>query len=497
MAARDSSIDVIIIGAGISGIDAAYRIQKELPKCTYAILEARASIGGTWDLFRYPGVRSDTDMHCFAFPWRPWKEQHLLADGATILQYLTESAVAEGIDQNIRFRHKVLSANWSSADQTWDLLVFAGKETSHFYCKSMVIGCGYYDYEKPLEADIPGLSKFQGRLVHPQFWPDTLDYREKRLVVIGSGATAISLTTSCAEQASHVIMLQRSPTYIMPLSNDGKSWLGWFLPAYVVSKILRLQLMIIPMVMYAFCRWFPSAARRAIRSEAVKCLGDEFPVDKHFRPVYDPWDQRLCFCPDGDFYRAIRSGKVGVITGHIEKIGPSSIILLSGEEIQADIIVTATGLRLAIAGGMQLYVDGSHVNLAEKVFWRNSWLQDIPNCAFVLGYTNASWTLGADTTAILFCRMMKTLRSRNLSSAVPRSPGYLNTKPYFDIKSTYAQKGAGSLPKTGDKGPWRGRTKYFLDSFRARFGTLSDGIRFYDRFGNPERLEPGGRERNL
>lgn len=498
-----NKLDVVIVGAGISGINTAYRLQTELPDQTYSILEARDSIGGTWDLFRFPGIRSDTDMHCFAFPWRPWKEDRLLIDGATILEYLKEAVAAEKIDRNIRFGHKLLSASWLTEDQIWDLTVGVGKEKIHIMARAIVIGCGYYDYHNPLAANIPGLENFQGKVVHPQFWPENLDYTGKKIVVVGSGATAVTLLPSLTDKAEHVTMLQRSPTYIMPLANHGTTWLIRILPRSLALKIVRLQLMIIPILMYTYCRLFPQSARKMLRREALTRLGDESLVDQHFKPSYDPWDQRLCFAPDGDFFNAIRCGKASVATDHIDKIGPNSIILTCGQSIPADIIVTATGLRLSIAGGATFFVDDKPVALADKILWRNSWLQDMPNCAFVLGYTNASWTLGADTTAVLFCRILKALRSGGLSSAVPRIPASvahssttaaptiattcsspsssvpMKTRPYFNIKSTYARQGANWLPKTADVGPWKGRTNYILDSFRGTYGSINDGMEYY------------------
>jgi cation diffusion facilitator CzcD-associated flavoprotein CzcO len=480
-----SELDVVIIGAGISGLNAAYRIQTELPDHSYSILEARDSLGGTWDLFRYPGIRSDTDLHSFGFPWRPWDEQRLIADGPAILNYLKKSAAETKIDRNIRYHHKVLSASWSTEDQRWDLTVAVDGETSHIYGGALVVGCGYYDYNHPLTAEIPGLENFEGRVVHPQFWPEDLDYEGKKVVIVGSGATAITLLPSMTDKAAHVTMLQRSPTYILPLDNSGKSWLDWVLPRSLVFKIVRLQLITIPLLAYTFCRWFPRMARKWLRNEAVKRLGEDYPVDEHFKPFYDPWDQRLCFAPDGDFYDSIRSGKASVATGRIEKIGPDSIVLQSGEKLSVDIIITATGLKLGIAGGIKFFVDGGggdEVNLADKVLWRASWMQDVPNCAFVLGYTNASWTLGADTTAILFCRVLKMLRSRGLTSAVPRAAtgsGLMRTRPYFDLKSTYAQQGAKAMPLTADTGPWKPRTNYFWDLWKAKHASIEDGLEFH------------------
>jgi cation diffusion facilitator CzcD-associated flavoprotein CzcO len=474
--------DVTIIGAGISGLNTAYRIQTRLPDHSYTILEARGSIGGTWSLFRYPGVRSDTDLHNFGFGWRPWTEKRLLADGPAILKYLQESAEAENIDKHIRLHHKVLSADWSTNEQIWKLKVDHNHTILDYEAKAIVVGTGYYDYKTPFAATIPGLQDFEGQVVHPQSWPEDLSYEDKEVVIIGSGATAVTMLPSMTEKAAHVTMLQRSPTYILPLPNAGTSCLDSILPDYLVFMLVRLRLAIIPVAMFFYCRWFPQSARKLVRAEAVKILGDDYPVDKHFKPNYPPGDQRVCFAPDGDFYKVIREGKASVVTGSISKVGKDSIMMQSGERVLADIIITATGLKLAVAGGMSVSVDGVRVNPGKKVLWRHSWLEDVPNCAFVLGYTNASWTLGADTTAILFCRMMKSLRSRSLTSAVPRvrkPHKAMKTKPYFDLTSTYARQGASSVPVTGDYGPWNPRTNPFLDWLRASYGGIEEGLDFY------------------
>jgi cation diffusion facilitator CzcD-associated flavoprotein CzcO len=473
-------LDVIIIGAGISGLNTAYRVQTTLPDYSYAILEATGSIGGTWSLFRYPGVRSDTDLHNFGFGWRPWTEKRLLADGPAILKYLQRSIEAEEIDQHIRFHHKVVSANWSVAEQVWKLSVEVMSEIMELRGRALVVGSGYYDHHTPLAVDIPGLQDFAGQVIHPQFWPEELDYQGKRVVIIGSGATAVTLLPNMTESAAHVTMVQRSPTYIMPLPNASTSWMDSLLPASLVFMLIRFQLAIMPILIYAYSRWFPRATRKMLRTEAVKYLGDDYPVDEHFKPAYEPWDQRLCFAPDGDFYKAIRAGTASVVTGRIGTVGRDSITMQSGKKMHADIIITATGLKLAIGGGIAFSVDGQSMNLAEKVLWRHSWLQDVPNCAFVLGYTNASWTLGADTTAILFCRMLEAMRSRNFTSVVPRVTNQrMQTRPYFDIKSTYAKQGAGSVPVTGDTGPWKGRTNSFLDWLKAAYGGIEEGLDFY------------------
>lgn len=479
--------DVIIIGAGISGLNTAYRVQTELPDHQYTILEARDTLGGTWDLFRYPGIRSDTDLFTFGFPWRPWTERKLIADGDSILDYLSESVKTAQISQHIRYHHRVVSANWLTRNQKWNVSVEKSingvAQFVQMRASLLVVGCGYYDYERPLEAEIPGLDNFKGSVIHPQFWPDKLDYTGKRMVVIGSGATAITLLPNLATKASHVTMLQRSPTYIMSLPGYS-SWPHRFLPDTVVFKIRRLQFLIMPVLLWFYCRWFPESARQMFRNEAITHLGraNTDAVDKHFKPMYNPWDQRVCFAPDADFFQCIRSGKASVATGNIDSVKASSIVLRSGQEIPADIIVTATGLKLRLGGGIKLCVDDEAIVFGDKLLWRSSWLQDVPNCAFVLGYTNASWTLGADVTAHLFCRMAKVLRHERLTSVIPRlgkRKSDQDITPYLKLKSTYVQKASKDFPMTGSRGPWQGRTFYFWDLFKAKYTSIGEGLEWY------------------
>lgn len=478
--AASATLDVIIIGAGISGINSAYHLQNQLPDYTYAILEARSALGGTWDFFRYPGMRSDSDLFTFGFSWRRWTELRPIADSASILTYVGTSAATERIDEKIRFNHNVVSANWSTDKQIWSLQVAVNGEIHKMYGKALVVGCGYYDYQTPLKAQIPGLESFQGQVVHPQFWPKDLDYTGKRIVIIGSGATAVTLLPNLASKAKHVTMLQRSPSYITSVPNTLKiPWWARLIPESVFFRMKRLQMIMIPIFIWFFCRWFPTRARKAFRDEAIRELGSNYPVDVHFNPYYEPWDQRVCLTPDGDFWRAITSGKASVVTDRIQRAHQTGIHVFSGQDLPADIIVTATGLKLRVGGGAKISVDGEEIHVGQKMLWRHSWMQDVPNCAFVIGYANASWTLGADTTALLFCRMLRTLRQRGLTSAVPRPSARVKPRPFFSIKSTYIQQGIQDFPLTGDVGPWTGRTNYFWDLYRARYGSIEEGLDFY------------------
>ena len=476
---RPDIYDVLILGAGISGLNAAYRIQQELPDQRYAILEARDAIGGTWDFFRYPGLRSDSDLFTFGFGWSLWAEPKLIADAGAILHYMQGAALREGIDKKIQLNHKALAMEWSTEKQLWFLTIDVKGEIKHMTARALVVGCGYYDYAKPLAAHIPGLENFQGQTIHPQSWPADLNYAGKNIVIIGSGATAITLLPNLTPTAGHVTMLQRSPSYVTALPNTlAPNWLLNFLPKSIYYRWKRLQMILVPSMVWIYCRWFPKAARKALREGAIKELGEDYPVDVHFNPKYEPWDQRLCLSPDGDFFKAIRSGAASVVTDHIERVTEKSIILKSGQELHPDIIVTATGLKLQIGGGMQITVDGHEIHPGEKILWRQSWMQDVPNCAFVIGYVNESWTLGADTTAILFCRLIKNLRKRGMTSAIPRRGKNIQPMPYLPITSTYVKEGK-DFPATGSKGVWKGRSTYYLDLMKAKYGSIDQGIDYY------------------
>ncbi|KAL6252539.1 hypothetical protein RBB50_000258 [Rhinocladiella similis] len=477
----ESRFDVIIIGAGLSGINVAHRVQHQLPECKYTILEQRANLGGTWDFFKYPGLRSDSDLFTYGFPWRIWTEKKSIADADSIMKYLKTSVEAEKIDQRIRFNTKVRSIHWSTMKQVWFVDVEVSLEggqvqEQRLRTNALAMACGYFDYDAPLPALIPGLENFQGTTIHPQSWPEDLDYTGKKVVIVGSGATAITLLPSLALKAGHVTMLQRSPSYIMSYANSNdQPWYMRMFPNSLRLRLKRLQMILVPIWLWIFCRGFPSSARRMFRSEAVRYLGSDYPIDKHFKPAYEPWDQRVCLTPDGDFFRAIQSGKADIITDHIDHVDHKSIHLASGTKIDPDIIVTATGLKLQVGGGIQASVDGQIVDINSKMLWRHSWLQDIPNCAVILGYDNASWTLGVETSTILFCRILKTMQRNRYTSATPRAASGVRSTSYFHVKSTYVQQGERTFPRAGDVGPWLKRSNYFWDLLKAKYSSLLDG----------------------
>jgi cation diffusion facilitator CzcD-associated flavoprotein CzcO len=483
----ESFRDVIIVGAGISGINTAHHIQEKLPDLIYSILEARSNIGGTWDLFRYPGIRSDTDLHTFGFPWSPWSENRAIADGGSIVRYLSQSAKDRGIDRNILFRHRVISANWCSGKALWQLDVEI-EEDDHtrviqLQARFLVLGTGYYDYTEGLQPDIPGLSsQFKGTVAHPQFWPEDLDYANKRVVIIGSGATAITLLPNIAKKAAHVTMVQRSPTYIMSMNNKtGGSLRHKVLPRSWSFKIDRWIFMWAIVFLYQACRLFPDWSRKRLQTAVEKQLPDHIPVDPHFVPRYKPWDQRLCFSPNGDFFESLWTGKAHVETDQIRCVTDRAVVLQeSGKHLEADIIVPATGLKLAIGGRIEISVDGARVDLADRYAWHSALLQDVPNLAFMMGYINASWTLGTETTCQILCRLLRYMKSNEYTAAIPRVPAGSGMQPrlMWNLDSTYVKKASAQLPRCGNVGPWKGRVNYFVDLWKAKYGSVTQDVEF-------------------
>lgn len=476
--------DVIIIGAGISGINAAYRLQNQAPPgTTYIILEARDTIGGTWDLFRYPGIRSDSDIFTFGFSWNPWPKQETLAMGPEIKQYMIQSAKAAGIYENIHFENKVRSANWVSQGGCWELsaCISGSEHTVVYRSRFIFLGTGYYDYEHPLQAPIPGIGDFQGKVIHPQLWPEDYDFIDKNMVVIGSGATAISIVPAVAGKTKHVTMLQRSPTYIYPLSNRLKSTTVLFhmFPKRVAEGVIRMLWILEGYAMLALCRSFPNASRKHIRSINKKLLPPDFPIDPHFEPRYNPWQQRLCVSMDGDIFAAIRSGRASIVTDVIETVTKDSIRLASGATLHPDVIVTATGLKVKFGGGIQFSVDNKPVDPTESLAWRACMLQDIPNLIFSFGYENASWTLGADCAAQLLTRFMWEFDKRSLTAVSPHvreGDKKMEARPLFSLSATYLKNIKGSLPMAGTEGPWRPRSHYAADFIAAKWGSLESGL---------------------
>ena len=480
--APNDLFDIIIVGAGIGGINAAYRIQTELPSASYTILEARGGIGGTWDLFRYPGFRSDSELYTFGFAWRPWVKQRSIANGDEIRKYIRESAALYGIDQKIQFHHKLVSADWSSDQQTWKLLVDEKGLKTYFHARFVILSTGYYDYDEALSSPIPGIDKFTGTVVHPQFWPEDLDYKDKKIIVVGSGSTAVTLIPSLAETASHVTMLQRSPTYIAarPAIDPFSQWASRLLPHRIAYRLTRLKVLIRSFLFLKFCVYYPLTARNLIKKATLKQLPSNVPHDPHFSPRYNPWEQRICLSPDGDFFAAMRAGKASVVTDTITTVTETGIQLTSGTMLDADIIITATGLKIKFAGGVHISVDNVPITANDKFLWKNAMLQDVPNMATVIGYTNLSWTLGADATALLVCRLLKSMKAEGKSSAVPRleDTGGMKTLPVLNLSSTYVVRGAKDMPRAGDKAPWRSRSSYFSDLWGAKFGNITEGLEF-------------------
>lgn len=471
--------DIVIVGAGLSGINAAYRVQTEMPGCNYTILEAQKVMGGTWALFRYPGIRSDSDLFTFGFAWKPWSGLTRFANGPEIAQYMEESAAEFGIDKKIQYQHKVTTLSWNSSKALWTISVEANGSKRDITTKFIILGTGYYDYHTPLETEVAGIKNFKGQVLHPQFWPEDLDYKNKKVVIIGSGATAVTLLPNMAREAAQVTMLQRSPSYVMALPNANKKLPKW-VPSWIRFGVDYLRYLILPFLFFKFCRTFPRAARALIKKATTKELADSLTHDPHFNPAYNPWEQRLCMSPDGDFFESIRKGKASVVTGKIKTMTANSIVLESGQELPADIVVTATGLKLQIAGGAKLLIDGQTIATGDKFIWQGLMLEDVPNCAFVIGYTNASWTLGADCTALAVCRIIKDMKVKHVDYAVPSTKQYKNLKEanVLNLSSTYITKSVGQLPKAGDTGPWKARSNYFVDYYTAKFGNLNAGLRY-------------------
>ncbi|KAF4555932.1 Flavin-binding monooxygenase-like protein 11 [Elsinoe fawcettii] len=464
--------DIVIVGAGVSGIDAAYRVQEQLPGLNYTILEARAAIGGTWDLFRFPGIRSDSDLHTFGFPFRPWKLQNAIAEAPLILEYMKETAAEFGIDKKIQFRHKVDKADWSSKRQKWSLSVTANDDQQKTIRTQFLFWCtGYYDYRNPLKAVIPGISNFKGLTVHPQFWPEDLDYTDKKVIIIGSGATAVTILPNMAKHTPHVTMLQRSPTYIIAMPQDDliNRTLRKLLPASIAYRFIRLRFIMLAYMSFTIFQAFPNFARKLLRGQAKSLLPKDYAMDPNFNPKYNPWDQRLCISPSGDFYSAIRNGRAQVVTGEIETVTEHSIRLKDGTELDADIIVTATGLRLQIAGGAKISVDGNAVEPGERFVYRHAMLNDVPNAALFVGYTNASWTLGSDSTAHYVCRLVNYMRGKGFASATPRiGDKGMQRKALLDLNSTYIKEGDSVLPSAGSGKRWSPRSMYLWDLWEAK-----------------------------
>ncbi|MEU0373812.1 NAD(P)/FAD-dependent oxidoreductase [Streptomyces sp. NPDC006283] len=464
-------LDVVVVGAGLSGIGAGYRLQTECPERSYAILEARQSMGGTWDLFRYPGVRSDSDMFTLGYPFKPWRAAKVLADGRSILSYIEETAAQFGIDRRIRYGTKVVGADWSTKTARWTLTVQrtgadGGVTLTTLTCDFLYCCAGYYDYGQGHAPEFAGIDAFEGTVVHPQFWPEELDYTGKRVVVIGSGATAVTLVPSMAASAAHVIMLQRSPTWIgsLPSRDRLADAIRAVLPAGAAHRMVRTKNILFAIGLYQFCRRSPKAARRLLTGMNKRIVQDDRLVEEHLTPTYDPWDQRLCAVPDADLFKTLRTGAAAIVTDHIDRFVPEGIRLRSGRVLEADVVVTATGLRLLAFGGIAPHVDGEPVQLNQQFVWRGAMMTGVPNFAMCIGYTNASWTLRADLSSRLVCKVLNHMRDHNYAAVEPRPTTTLNERPLLDLASGYVRRAIDAFPRQGDRGPWKVPQNYLLDA---------------------------------
>ncbi|WP_426572094.1 flavin-containing monooxygenase [Aquihabitans sp. McL0605] len=475
-------LDVLIVGAGLSGIGAGYRLQTMCPTKTYAILEGRSSLGGTWDLFRYPGVRSDSDMFTLGYPFRPWTEEKSIADGASIWTYLRDTATEYGIDKKIRYEHRVVRASWSSTEARWTVDATIGEqaEPARYTCNFLYMCSGYYSYAGGYEPTFPGRQDFEGEVVHPQHWPDDLDYDGKQVVIIGSGATAVTLVPSMADTAAHVTMLQRSPTYItsLPAKDALAGLLRRVLPAHLAHRIIRWKNVLVTTAFYQFCQRRPKAAKRMIGAMAAKQLPVGYDLDPNFNPSYGPWDQRLCLVPDGDLFAAIKDGRADIVTDQIERFTSTGIDLQSGRHLDADIIVTATGLKLEACGGMEIHVDGTEVKPGDTYVYKGFMLSDVPNLAMCVGYTNASWTLRADISSQDVCNVINHLDEHGYRSATPTVHDLIEPRPILDLSSGYVQRGKDVMPMQGSRAPWVLRQNYVLDLLSSKMGDVTESLTF-------------------
>ncbi|MDZ3833404.1 MAG: NAD(P)/FAD-dependent oxidoreductase [Sphingopyxis sp.] len=472
--------DVLIVGAGISGIGMAVHLQMHCPGRSFGIVERRPQLGGTWDLFRYPGIRSDSDMHTLGFVFEPWKHEKSIADGPAILDYLNRIVDERHIRDHIRFGRKVVGADWDSTAARWTVTMEdASGITSTTTARWLYLGAGYYDYDEPYQAHFEGRGDFKGQIVHPQFWPENFDYRGKKIVVIGSGATAVTIVPAMAKEAAHVTMLQRTPTwyFIRPAKDAFANFLRKFLPEEVAYKITRYKNVKLQDISFRRARTRPEKVKDFLTKRLQKALGDKYD-QQAFTPPYDPWDQRLCLVPDADFFEAMKADKATVVTDHIKHFDETGIQLQSGQHLDADIIVTATGLKLAVAGKIPVRVDGNLVDWSEHFYYKACMFSNVPNFAVVFGYLNASWTLRADIVSEYICRVLNHMKAVGADVATPvlEDPASLTEENIFDFSSGYIQRGLHIMPKNADRLPWRLSQNYVQDRIDMRTGAVDDGV---------------------
>ncbi|MPY56557.1 flavin-containing monooxygenase [Streptomyces spongiae] len=491
---EQNHVDVLIVGAGLSGVGAACALARTCPDRSVLVVEARDDLGGTWDLFRYPGVRSDSDMNTLGYTFRPWTDPVAIADGPSILSYIRDTAEEFGVTERIRYRHRVKRAQWNSERARWTVEISRGggggkegapegEDTVALTCSFLYLCTGYYDYDTGYQPDFPGVDTFEGELVHPQHWPTDLDYADKRVVVIGSGATAVTLVPAMARDAAHVTMLQRSPTYILagPRRDRTAALLGRYVGQDRAAPVVFWKNVLRSLGQYELSRRRPTLVAGLVRKDAARQLPPGFDVARHLTPTYKPWDQRMCLAPDGDLFEVIRSGRASMETDTIETFTPNGIRLSSGREIEADVVVSATGLTLLSMGGIDLEVDGAKVDIGSTVAYKAMMLCGVPNFAWTVGYTNASWTLKADLVARYVCRLLSYMAERGYSIAEPQAPRTEDTLPMVDLASGYVRRGIANFPKQGVEEPWRLKQNYVADLWSLRRDTPTDHMRFATR----------------
>ena len=476
--------DIVVVGAGISGIAAGYNLQKSCPDKSFVILEGRESLGGTWDLFKYPGVRSDSDMHTLGFRFKPWIHKKSIADGPSILNYLNETVDEYNLRERIIFNQKVISSNWVSEKSIWELTIKSAGQEINMTCNFLFLCGGYYSYDKPYMPEFPNQDTFQGRLIHPQFWDESLDYTDKKVIVIGSGATAVTLVPAIAKNASHVTMLQRSPSYVVsaPAEDSWSKMLNYILPTRLTYFLIRWKNILRTSIGFYLSRKYPAKVKERLVNLVREELGQDFNVDKHFMPKYNPWDQRMCLVPDGDLFMAIRDGKASVVTDMIDRFDENGIHVQSGEFLEADIIVSATGIEINALNDIDVTVDQIKVEPHKKFSYKGMMLSGVPNLAFTFGYVNASWTLRADLTCEYVCRLLNQMDKEGVSACIPdEDVNAMGEDEYIDFSSGYVQRALDKMPKQGQKSPWRNYQNYLKDIFLVRLFSLKDStLRFYN-----------------